>query len=73
MDGTPVDEVTKTPELAVVNAAIVLALLAYNKVLAAFVPGQVLVDQAGVVDAPDNKSLLAVAVPDNIAPADPVL
>ena len=39
MDGTPVDEVTKTPELAVVNAAIVLALLAYNKVLAAFVPG----------------------------------
>jgi hypothetical protein len=39
IDGTPADDVTNTPELAVVRAFIVLAADAYNKVLIAFVLG----------------------------------
>ena len=47
--------------------------LAYMIVLIAFVAGYVVVDQAGVVLAPDIKSWLAVEVPANMAIADAVL
>jgi predicted cobalt transporter CbtA len=54
--GTPEPDVINTPEFAVANAAMTLALLAYKMVLAALVVGYVLVDHTGVVDAPESNS-----------------
>src|ERR1051325_5462802 len=66
MDGTPAPEVIRTPLLAVANPAMVLFEEEYNNWLAVVVAGYVAVDQAGVVDAPESKTWLAVAVPERM-------
>ena len=72
MLGIPVAPVLSMPPFAVASADITFAEEAYSSVLTALVAGYVVVDHAGVVDAPDNKSWFAVAVPARIAPADAV-
>ena len=68
--GTPLELVVNTEELAVANAAHVLAEDAYKSELIATVDvGNVDVVQAGVVLEPDASNCPAVAVPDNIPKA----
>ncbi len=72
IEGAPPDDVTSTPLAAVARPASVFADDEYRIWFAVVVAGYVAVDHDGAAVDPDKSTWFGVAVPDKMAPAEPV-